>query len=115
MPRIKRGVMVKKRHKKIKKAVKGYIKSRRSSVKKAKEAIYKAGQHAFTDRRRKKRDMRKLWIIRINAALAPYDLSYSKFINLMKKNKIELDRKILSELANKEPKAFEKIVEKVKS
>lgn len=114
MPRIKRGVMVKKRHKKIKRAVKGYIKSRRSSIKKAKEAIYKAGENSYRDRRRKKRDMRKLWIIRINAALEPYDLSYSKFINLLNKNKIEIDRKILSQLANKEPKAFEKIVEKVK-
>ena len=114
MPRVKRGIMVKKKHKKIKKQIKGYLKSRRASIKKAKEAIYKAGQHAYRDRKRKKRLMRGLWIIRINAALKPYGLSYSNFISLLKKNKIEINRKILAQLANEEPKAFEKIIEKVK-
>ncbi len=115
MPRVKRGTTVKKKHKKIKREVRGYLKTRRASVKKAKEALIKAGQHAYRDRKRKKREMRKLWIIRLNAALREHGLTYSKFINLLKKNNIELDRKILSQMAEKEPEIFEKIVKEVKS
>lgn len=114
MPRIKRGTIVKKKHKKLKKQVKGYLKTRRASVKKAKEALIKAGQHAYRDRRRKKREMRRLWIIRLNAALREQGLTYSEFINLLKKNKIGLDRKILSQIAEKEPKIFKKIIQEVK-
>ena len=106
--------MVRKKHRKIKKQVKGYLKTRQASIKKAKEAIVKAGQHAYRDRRRKKREMRRLWILKINAGLENLGLSYSQFIGLLKKNKIELNRKILAELAEKEPEIFEKIVEKIK-
>lgn len=113
MPRVKRGMMVKKRHKKIKKQVKGYLKTRQSSTKKAKEAIIKASQHAYRDRRRKKREMRRLWIIRLNAALREENLSYSKFINLLKKNNIELNRKILAQLAAEKPQIFKKIITEV--
>ena len=114
MPRVKRGVAAGRRHNKIKKQVKGYIKIRRSSIKKAKEAILKAGAYAYRDRRTKKRAARRLWILRINAALKPFDITYSKFMKGMKEKKIELDRKMLSHLANEEPKAFAKIVETVK-
>ncbi|MBA7490356.1 50S ribosomal protein L20 [subsurface metagenome] len=114
MPRIKRGVTVKKRHKKIKKAVKGYIHSRRASVKRAKEALLKAGQHAYRDRKLRKRNYRKLWIIRLNAAVRQYGLTYSQFIAILKKQKIALDRKILAQIAVEEPEIFKKIVEKVK-
>ncbi len=114
MPRVKRGTTTKKKHKKLKKQAKGYMKTRRASVKKAREAVTKAGQHAYRDRKRKKREMRRLWIIKLNAALREQGLTYSKFINLLKKNKIELDRKILSQIAEKEPEIFEKIVSQVK-
>lgn len=114
MPRIKRGVFAKKKHRKLKKLTKGYLKSRRASIKRAREAIYKAGQHAYIDRRRKKRDFRRLWITKISAAVQTYGLNYSQFVALLKKQKIELDRKILAQLAKSYPKIFEKIVEKVK-
>lgn len=114
MTRVKRGIMVKKRHKKFKKLTKGYMHNRQASIKKAKDAVIKAGQHAYRDRRRKKRETRKLWIIRLNAVLKENDISYSKFINLLKKNKIELDRKILAELALEKPEVLKKIIEDVK-
>ena len=114
MPRVKRGLMVKKKHKKLKKQVRGYLKTRRASVKKAREAFIKAGQHAYRDRKRKKREMRKLWIIRLNAALRKQGITYSEFINLLKKNNIELDRKILAQMAVEEPEIFEKIVKEIK-
>lgn len=114
MPRIKRGKVVRRRHKKIKAQTKGYIKIRRSSIKKGKEAILKAGVYAYRDRRTKKRSARRLWIVRINAALKPHDLSYSRFIKGLKEKKIEIDRKILAQLAVEEPKALDKIVEEVK-
>jgi large subunit ribosomal protein L20 len=114
MPRIKRGKTVRRKHKKIKAQVKGYIKSRRASVKRAKEAIYRAGRYSYRDRRTKKRDMRRRWIVKINAGLSDKDLRYSEFIKKLKDNKIELDRKILADLAENEPKVFEEIVEKVR-
>lgn len=114
MVRVKRGLIAKKKHKKLKKQAKGYMKTRRASVKKAREAVTRAGQHAYRDRKRKKREMRRLWIIKLNAALREQGLTYSEFINLLKKNKIELDRKILSQIAEKEPEIFEKIVSQVK-
>lgn len=81
----------------------------------SKEADLHAGQYAFVGRKLRKRDMRKLWITRINAALTPFNLSYSKFINMLKKAKIELNRKMLADLALADPKSFKAIVEKVKS
>lgn len=112
--RVKRGVMVKKRHKKILSLTKGYRHGRKNLIKRAKEALLKAGTNAYRDRKNKKREFRGLWIIRINAALKEYNLSYSKFIKGLKDKKIELDRKVLSELAAKYPDEFKKIVEKVK-
>lgn len=112
--RIKRGVMVKKRHKNILKLTKGYKHGRKKSIKQAKEAILKAGAFAYRDRRNKKRDFRRLWIVRINAAVREYGLTYSKFIKALKDEKIELDRKILAELATNHPEEFAKIIERVK-
>ena len=114
MPRVKKGKTKKRKHKKIKDKAKGYIETRRKSYKKAKEAVVKAGKRAYTGRKQKKRNFRKLWITRISAALEPYGISYSKFIHQLKKNNIELNRKMLSELAIKKPKAFQEIVEEVK-
>lgn len=114
MPRVKRGVTTKKKHKKLKKAVKGMIHTRRASVKRAREAILKAGTHAYIGRKQKKRTIRRVWIVRINAALREQDLTYSKFIKLLKDKKIELDRKILAHLATEEPEVFKKIVEEAK-
>lgn len=114
MTRVKRGVMVKKRHKKLLKQVKGFRGTRKHRVKLAKEALFKAGTYAYRDRRAKKREFRRLWILRINAALKEYGLRYSQFINGLKKAKIELDRKILADLAVNKPEEFKKIVEKVK-
>lgn len=114
MVRIKRGKTTKKKHKKIIKKTRGMKGVRRSSIKKAKEAIMKAGTYAYRDRRTKKRSFRRLWIIRLNNALREKGLKYSEFINLLNKNKIELDRKILSELAVKENETFEKVLAEVK-
>jgi len=101
------------KHKKIRKLAKGYKFSASRRVKTAKEAILHAGQYAYVGRKRKKRDLRSLWITRINAGVREHDLSYSRFMNLLKKNKIELDRKILSDIAVKDPKTFESIVKEV--
>ncbi len=114
MARIKRGVTKSRRHKKIKKQAKGFIRTRRKSFKKAKEAVIKANVRAYQGRKRRKRDFRRLWIIRINAALKQHDLKYSRFIKLLKDKKIELDRKVLAQLAVEQPKVFDQIVEKVK-
>ncbi len=114
MTRVKRGVTTKRRHKKVLKRAKGFRGGRKNLFKRAKEATIRAGQHAYAHRRTKKRDFRRLWIVRLNAALRMRGLKYSEFVNLMKKNKIELDRKVLSELALKEPETFDKIVEEVK-
>ena len=114
MPRVKRGVIHLKKRKRILKQTKGYKWGRKKLIKQAITATYKAGVHAFTDRKKKKRVNRALWQIRLNAAVRQYDLSYSKFINLLAKKKIGLDRKVLSELAHKNPAIFAKIVEAVK-
>jgi len=113
MVRIKGGPRARKRHKKIIQATKGYRGTRRKLYKRAHEAYLKAGQHAYIGRRLKKRDMRRLWIQRINAALSEFNLSYSKFMKLLKDGKIELDRKILAQLALEDPETFKKIVERV--
>lgn len=113
--RVKRGVNTHRRHKKLKQQTKGMSLGRRSSVKLAKQAVLKALSYSYRDRRTRKRDMRSLWIVRINAALADSNLSYSSFMGQLKKAGIELDRKILSELATNHPKAFAAVVERVKS
>lgn len=112
--RIKRGKVVRRKHKKLKKAVKGFIKSRRASVKRAREAMIKAGTHAYVGRKKRKRDLRKLWIIRLNAATHEHGMKYSEFINALKKKKIELNRKILAELAVNKPEIFKKIIQEIK-
>lgn len=113
MVRVKRGKTTRQKHKKIMKATKGMRGVRRSSVKKAKEASMKALTYAYRDRRTKKRDMRKLWIIRLNNALREKGISYSGFINILKKKQVELDRKILADLAVNEPDIFDKLVSEV--
>lgn len=115
MPRVKRGTIVKKSHKKLLARTKGFRHGRKNLIKLAHQAATKAGQYAYRDRRAKKRDFRSLWIIRINAGLKPYGLSYSKFMGGCKKAKIELNRKVLSELAVQNPDEFKKVVEKVKA
>ena len=115
MPRVKRGVMHSKRRAGILKATKGFQRGRKKLIKLAKTAAIKAGANAFRDRRVKKRTARALWQVRLNAAVRAYELNYSKFIAGLKIAKIELDRKVLSQLANQDPKAFAKIVEKVKT
>lgn len=110
MTRIKRGTTSLKRRRKVLKQTKGYKWGRKSKERAAKEALLHAHTHAFHDRRKKKRDFRKLWQIKINAASRMEGLSYSKFIDLLKKNNIGLDRKILANLAEKQPEVFKKIV-----
>jgi len=114
MTRIKRGVLAHKKKRTIRKRVKGFLSTRRGSIKRAKEAILKADSTAYRDRKTKKRTMRALWQMRINAAARQHGLSYSKFMNLLKKNNIILDRKILAQLATEHPKAFTGIIKKVK-
>lgn len=115
MPRVKRGTLVKKRHNKLFRATKGYKHGRKKLIKRAKEAWLKAGQHAFRDRRRKKREFRALWIQQLNAAVRADGLRYSEFINGLKVAKIDLDRKVLAQLAQEEPAEFAKIVGKTKA
>jgi len=114
MPRVKRGVMHSKRRKNILKAAKGFKWGRKSHIKLAQTAITKAGAYAYRDRRTKKRDARNLWQVQIGAALKEYNLSYSKFIAALKTAKIELDRKVLAELAKNHKEVFAKIIEKIK-
>ena len=114
MVRVKTGPTRRKRHKKIIKMAKGYRMTRHKLIKRAKEAVLRAGQHAYIGRKLRKRDMRRLWIQRINAALSEYDISYSQFINGLKKAKIDLDRKILADLAVNDADVFKSIVKQVK-
>lgn len=114
MARVKSGILTKKKHKKVLKLAKGYWMTRHKQFKKAKEAVLHAGQYAYVGRKKRKRDFRRLWIIRINAALKTLGLKYSQFINQLKNKKIEIDRKILSNIALDHPQIFEKIVEKIK-
>jgi large subunit ribosomal protein L20 len=115
MVRVKRGKIAHKRRKHLLKYAKGFRWGRKAKYRLAKVALMKAWRYAYRDRRAKKREFRKLWQIQINAASRALGISYSKFIAGLKKNKIELDRKILANLAQKHPQIFEKIVEKVKS
>jgi large subunit ribosomal protein L20 len=112
--RVKRGVTSHARHKRLRAQTKGYSLVRRSSVKQARQAVIKALSYQYRDRRNKKRDFRALWITRINAAVTPFGLSYSRFMGGLKKAGITLDRKILAELAVNEPKAFEAVVKAAK-
>ena len=113
--RVKTGTVRRRRHKKILKMAKGFYSGRRKHFRKAKEQIERSLVYAFRDRKQKKRDFRKLWIIRINAACRLNDISYSRFINGLKKANIELDRKISANLAMNEPEVFASIVEKAKA
>lgn len=113
MVRVKRGKVAHKRRKRILKLAKGFRWGRKSKYRLAKDALFHAWTHAYKHRRTKKRTFRALWQTQINAFVRQKGISYSKFIHALKKNKIEIDRKILSELARKHPKIFEKIIEKV--
>jgi large subunit ribosomal protein L20 len=115
MARVKRGVTAHAKHKKVFKAAKGYYGRRKNTIRIAKQAVEKAGQYAFRDRKRRKRSFRALWIQRINAAVRPFGLNYSKFIDGLAKSGLTIDRKVLSDLAIREPAAFEAIVQKAKS
>jgi large subunit ribosomal protein L20 len=114
MARVKRAVGAHKKRKNIFKMAKGYKWGRKNRYRAAKDAVRHALVRAYIDRRRKKRDFRRLWNIKINAAVRAQGMNYSKFIAGLKKNKIELDRKILADLAINNPEVFDKIVEKVK-
>ena len=115
MPRVKRGVTARARHKKVLELAKGYRGRRGNVFKVAKEAVMKAGQYAYRDRRNKKRDFRALWIVRINAAVREFGMSYSVFINGLKKAEIDIDRKVLADLAVHDRPAFNKIAEQAKA
>lgn len=114
MIRIKRSLITRKKHKKIRKFTRGMRGARKRTIKSGREALMKAGSYSYRDRRIKKREFRKLWIARLNALLNKYNLTYSQFIKGLKDNKIELNRKILAELAITDKKSLEKIIEKIK-
>ena len=115
MPRVKRGVTAHARHKKILKLAKGYRGRRKNVFRIAKQAVMKAGQYAYRDRRTRKRVFRQLWIARINAASRGLGLTYSKFMAGLKKAQIDIDRKVLSDMAIRDPAAFSSIVDRVKA
>lgn len=115
MARVKRGVMVRKRHKKLLNQAKGFRGSRSRHYKVAHEAVMKALAYAYRDRRHRKRDMRRLWIIRINAAARLHGLSYSRLINGMKTAGIDIDRKMLADMAVRDPAAFGSVVKQIQA
>jgi large subunit ribosomal protein L20 len=115
MPRVKRGVQARRRHNKILKQAKGYYGARSRVYRVAKQAVIKAGQYAYRDRKQRKRQFRALWIVRINAAVRQHDMRYSSFINGLKKAGIELDRKVLAEMAVYNKSDFAKLVEKAQA
>jgi large subunit ribosomal protein L20 len=115
MPRVKRGVQAKARHKKVLKLAKGYSGARSRLFKTAKQAVDKAGQYAYRDRRQRKRQFRALWIVRINAAARENGLSYSRMIDGLLKAEISLDRKVLADMAVHDKEAFSALAEKAKS
>jgi large subunit ribosomal protein L20 len=115
MPRVKRGVTARARHKKILNLAKGYRGRRNAVYRIAKEAVMKAGQYAYRDRRVKKREFRALWIARINAAARELGMSYSVFMNGLRKASIDIDRKVLADLAVHDKAAFGKIAERAKA
>ena len=115
MDRVKRGKTSRAKHKKVLKAAKGYWGRRKNTIRVAKQAVEKAMQYAYRDRRRNKRNFRSLWIQRINAGVRAEGLTYSKFINGLSKSKINIDRKVLADLAYNNPETFKSIVKKVQS
>ena len=115
MPRVKRGVTAHARHKKVLAKAKGFRGRRKNVFRVAKQAVMKAGQYAYRDRRAKKREFRALWIARINAGARQFGLSYSAFMNGLKKSAIEIDRKVLADLAVADKPAFAKLAEQVKA
>ena len=115
MARVKRGVTSRAKHKKVLKAVKGQWGRRKNTIRVAKQAMEKAMQYAYRDRKAKKREFRTLWIQRINAGVRTEGLTYARFINGLAKSKIKLDRKVLAELAYNNPEVFKTIVKKVQS
>jgi large subunit ribosomal protein L20 len=115
MARVKRGVTAGRRHKKVLGKAKGYYNARRKVYRAAKQAVIKAGQYAYRDRRQKKREFRALWIARINAAARLYGLSYSRIINGLNKAGIEIDRKVLADIAGNDPTGFKAIADKVRA
>ncbi len=110
MPRVKRGVTAKARHKKVLKQARGYYGARSRVFRVAKQAVIKAGQYAYRDRRQKKRQFRKLWIVRINAAAREFGLSYSLFMNGLKNASIAIDRKVLADIAVHDKEGFAELV-----
>ncbi len=110
MVRIKRGVTARKKHKKILKQAKGYYGSRSKTYRSAYQAVIKSGQYSYRDRKKKKSNFRKIWIIQINSEVRKYGLSYSKFINKIKKISLNINRKIISNIINNNPSSFKKII-----
>ncbi|NOX15212.1 MAG: 50S ribosomal protein L20 [Epsilonproteobacteria bacterium] len=115
MARVKTGVVRRRRHKKILKLAKGFYSGRRKHFRKAKEQLERSLVYAYRDRRNKKRDFRRLWIVRINAACRLNGISYSRFINALNKANIQLDRKILANMAMNDPEAFAVVVKQAKA
>jgi len=115
MARVKRGVTAHAKHKKVLKGAKGYYGRRKNTIRIAKQAVEKANQYAFRDRKRRKRTFRALWIQRLNAAVRTFGLTYSRFIDGLGKAGVTIDRKVLSDLAIREPATFQAIVEKAKA
>ena len=115
MARVKRGVAGHAKHKKVLRAAKGYYGRRKNTIRVAKQAVEKANQYAFRDRKRRKRTFRALWIQRLNAAVREFGLTYSRFIDGLGKAGVAVDRKVLSDLAIREPATFQAIVDKAKA
>jgi large subunit ribosomal protein L20 len=115
MARVKRGVTGHAKHKKVIKAAKGFYGRRKNTIRVAKQAVEKANQYAYRDRKRRKRTFRALWVQRLNAAVRPFGLNYSRFIDGLGKAGVVVDRKVLSDLAIHEPTAFQAIVEQAKA
>ena len=115
MPRVKRGVTSRAKHKKVLKAVKGQWGRRKNTIRVARQAMEKSMQYAYRDRRNKKREFKSLWIQRINAGVRAEGLTYSKFINGLAKSKINIDRKVLADIAYNNPETFKSIVKKVQT
>ncbi|MTI17235.1 50S ribosomal protein L20 [Rhodobacteraceae bacterium RKSG542] len=115
MSRVKRGVTAHARHKKVLKAAKGYYGRRKNTIRTAKQAVEKAAQYAYRDRKARKRNFRALWIQRINAAVREHGMTYGRFIDGLNKAGIEVDRKVLSDIAINQPEAFKALVEKAQA
>ncbi len=115
MPRVKRGVVAHARHKKVLKKAKGYRGARSRTYKTANQAVMKAGQYAYRDRRQRKRQFRALWIARINAAARENGMSYSRFMNGLKRASVDIDRKVLADIAVFDSKAFSTLAEQAKA